>query len=223
MSTPIRESCLIPDPDNEDKFIINSTGRAVIDAINGILLSLLHLAEDSGCLNLRENASCHLPVHWFRMEEYGDPYIGCCLDHAEEAYHPAVYGQIVADTIHSHIPTEAEEEEEEAIENYAEVKREARRTKEIAESAVRLAKEEADTLGMEFKDGRAGVVRPMGKAPDGKTWSYLFGHWNDDNWLKKRKAVVSVEENDQFAGVQEDEDGRAKKKGNYEGDPENDT
>jgi hypothetical protein len=54
---------------------------------------------------------------------------------------------------------------------------------------ARLARQEADKLGEVFKEGREGVSRPEGKAPDGKTWSYLFGHWNDADWLVKRKAV----------------------------------
>jgi hypothetical protein len=177
MATPIRESFLIPDPDNEDKFIINSTGRGVIDAINGIPLFLSPLA-DTGCrFKTPSGAICAKPVRWIKEPLHSFDSvntIGCdSRGHWENSW-DELYGETVFQKIN-------EEDEEETV----------GREKGIVDTASRLAKQEAEKLGVEFKEGQSVKARPDGAAPDGKTWSYLLGEWKEENWLVKRKAMNS--------------------------------
>jgi hypothetical protein len=51
----------------------------------------------------------------------------------------------------------------------------------------KMADEEAAFLGLELRDG---FTRPNGAAPDGSTWSYYYGEWKPEDWLKNRKRVT---------------------------------
>ena len=52
-----------------------------------------------------------------------------------------------------------------------------------ADFAQRAAAKEAGVLGLETFEPHA---RPDGPSPDGKTWSYALGDWQDEGWLKAK-------------------------------------
>ena len=50
----------------------------------------------------------------------------------------------------------------------------------------RKANKEAELLGLEDYDAHA---RPNGPAPDGKTWSFALGKWQDEDYLRSAKKA----------------------------------
>ena len=101
-------------------------------------------------------------------------------EHTCEAYDEP-FGEIVFGVINQIIfewetrplPTTAELEENER-----------QRQREVAS---RMAREEARALGLvEF----TAHVRPDGRAPDGKTWSYTRGEWVREDFRKQQQQQV---------------------------------
>ena len=73
-----------------------------------------------------------------------------------------------------------------AIEEEEFQQEEQERKKRMAKEDKRMADEEAIILGLEDYEAHA---RPDGPAPDGKTWSFALGKWQDEDYLRSAKKA----------------------------------
>ena len=127
--------------------------------------------DKKGCMCVnRPGGRCKAPV----VFDATQPFITCAANpkHGRAAYDKP-YDKIVFGVINAIEEEEFQQEEQQ---------RKAR----MAEEDTRMANKEADVLGLEEYEVHA---RPDGPAPDGKTWSFALGDWQDEGYLKKMSAA----------------------------------
>ena len=119
------------------------------------------------CIN-RPGGRCAAPI----VFDATIPCITCTKNpkHSRAAYEKP-YEKIVFDVINAIEEEEFQQEEEQ-------------RKEKRVQLAKRKADEEAGILGLEHYEAHA---RPDGSAPEGKTWSFALGDWQDEDYLRSAK------------------------------------
>jgi hypothetical protein len=122
--------------------------------------------DKKGCMCVnRPGGRCKAPVVFDATE----PYITCTANprHGRAAYDKP-YGKIVFGVLFGAIQ---EEEARHKLQQYIAF---------VHQQDTREANREATVLGL----AEYGVyTRPGGPAPDGKTWSFALGNWQDEDYL----------------------------------------
>ena len=175
MATPIRE-CLL-DSDNKPIFArVARVNAAIRDAFpDGCPVVIKH--------GKRKGQHCGHPI---RCNAWGN--VQCRVHtHATAAY-AEPYSKVVFEVIND---IEQNGDEFTArLQQQDEARRaehEAQREKRKREMTVRFARREAEQRGVEFHTD-AVKPRPDGKAPVGRTWSYLDGKWVDSSDRPTKRA-----------------------------------
>ena len=121
------------------------------------------------CIN-RPGGRCKAPI----VFDATIPSITCTTNpkHGRAAYDKP-YAKIVFDVINAIEEEEFQQEEQE-------------RKKRRAKEDTRMANKEAEILGLEDYETHA---RPDGPAPDGQTWSFALGKWQDEDYLRSAKKA----------------------------------
>jgi len=166
MATPIREWCLGEnDQPNENAARV----QAALDL--------------KGCMcSNRSGGQCKAPV-FFDAVSVTVTCIANPEEHTCEAYDDT-YGEIVFGVINQ---IEEEWETRPPPTPAEQAEHEENRRREVASP---MARDEARALGLlDF----TAHVRPDGRAPDGKTWSYTRGEWVREDFRKQQQVVDKSE------------------------------
>ena len=160
MATPIREWCL----DENDQPNENAARvQAALD-LKGCMCSGGQCKAPVIFDAMSVTVTCTANPEEHTCEAYDEPFGEIVL---------GVIDQIIFESDTRPLPTTAELEENER-----------QRQREVAS---RMAREEARALGLvEF----TAHVRPDGRAPDGKTWSYTRGEWVREDFRKQQQQQV---------------------------------